>query len=129
MKNILTPAFDPAEELISMEGDHNKNLVAFIDYTCPHTRRLRGVLRRSLEKFKSLNITVAFRFAPTEQQQTESAELASRAAIAANQQGCFAIMHRALFEEEPYYTRDNLAELANRLGYRASTETREEGEI
>ncbi|GAA0405330.1 hypothetical protein GCM10009133_12440 [Cocleimonas flava] len=116
MKNHLIPAFGADNELFYVKGNPNNNLVAFVDYTCPYSRRLRSVLERSSEKFKHLNLTLAIRLAPTEQRRTESAELAIRAAIAANKQGKFPAMHDALFEEQPEYSQDSLIKLAEHLG-------------
>ena len=70
-------------------------VVVFTDYQCPYCGRYEKTLERLIEKNSHIQVRVVQLPLSMHQQ----AEAAARAALAADQQGAFAMMHRALFAE------------------------------
>lgn len=107
------------ERDILLDGDGQVEIVWYVDYTCRHTRRIRDIIRRSPQRFGAQSTAIVIRFI-VPQQDDRGAELAARAAIAAERQGRFADMNHALFEARPDFTRDAVEDLASDLGLDAA---------
>lgn len=110
----LYPSFEPTSDILIQEGG-SQNIVWFVDYTSPETRRLRDMLQRSVHRFDELSFSFAVRFFP-DGKRGPSSEIAARAAIAAHQQNQFLDMHRALFAAGPEYTEAGVQNIARDLG-------------
>src|ERR1700687_5278369 len=89
-------------------------VVMYGDYLCPYCRRLRTVLKR-LRQALGERLAYAFRHFPNERAHP-GAELMSRAAEAAGQQGRFWEMHDLLYEKEPPLTEKDVLDFAASLG-------------
>jgi protein-disulfide isomerase len=88
-------------------------LVEYGDYQCPYSRAAHASLK-DLQRRLGSQLCFVYRHFP----QTEKhpfAELAAEAAEAAAEQGKFWEMHNALFELQPQFGPDLIAELAERL--------------
>lgn len=97
---------------LSPEGGRTE-VVWFIDFACRHTRRIRDVLLRTVKRFGPKRVTMRVRFLPAHGD--ASARLAARAAVAADAQGRYIDMHRALFATTDGYTHDSVLALAREL--------------
>ncbi len=115
MSGTLTEAFDADRDILLNAPDGKTKLVWYVDFACPHTRLIRDVLLRSAGRFGNPNVSVAIRFFPSEQDH-DGGELAARAAIAADAQGKYFEMHRALFAMPLPYSRPLIEEAASDIG-------------
>lgn len=107
--------FDPDRDILMGDGGGKVQIVWYVDYACPHTRRIRDIVGRSPERFGAQNASVAVRFiAPVDD--TTGSDMAARAALAAERQGRFLDMHQALFDHRPRFTREAVTRLARRMG-------------
>lgn len=132
MSHSLAHGFDPETDIIPGGADGRVQIVWYVDYACPHTRRMRDIIRRSPERFGGQNASVALRFI-LPNKDADGSELAARAAFAAERQGKFWEMHEALFRAPPHYTPMRVMRLAQRLGldiarFRADLESDAAGE-
>ncbi len=75
-------------------------LVEFVDYECPHCKRLQPVLRQLVDEYRG-DVRVFFKHYPLPQH--ENARLAAEAAVAAHKQGKF-----WQFEEKLWANQDSL---------------------
>ena len=116
MTGILQDPLDPDRDILIGEPGGEADLVWYVDFACPHTRRIRDILIRTAERFGAENVTLALRFYPG-QTKDDGAEIAARAAIAAANQGRYLDMHTALFSRPPRYTRELVIELARHLDF------------
>ncbi|MBP0483820.1 Na+/H+ antiporter NhaA [Sagittula salina] len=113
MAHDLECTYDPDRDIV-LEGGGEVEIIWYVDYTCRHTRRIRDIIRRSPKRFGEQSTATVVRFIMPEEGD-RGAELAARAAIAAERQGKFADMHRLLFEQPPQYTQEGLENLARHL--------------
>lgn len=99
-----------------MSRNHKKivDLVAFIDYTSLISRSARGILVNAVEQNKE-HINFSYRFFPSESRSPES-EIAAKAAIAADLQGKFEVMHEQLMTHEKDFCNEDVTSMANNLG-------------
>ncbi len=111
MADKLIRDFDDSLEFVLGDAQGRVKLVWYIDYTCHHTRRVRDLLRRSVDRFGQQDAGLAIRFAPSSERASQSV-LACQAAIAAGWQGKFLEMHVALFETVEGYAESNLLQCA-----------------
>ncbi|MEO1037304.1 MAG: Na+/H+ antiporter NhaA [Pseudomonadota bacterium] len=114
MTSRLEPAFSQQQDLIYQSGASGTDVVVFIDYTEPRVKRMRGVIGRSAERFRKLDVSLAYRLTPSPER-GEPAVLAARAAIAAARQGRFTAMHDALFDNEPDFTLESVRAIAEQM--------------
>ena len=96
MTDILHDPYDPATDLTIGSAKGETALVWYVDYTCPSTRTVADLLRQAATSFGEDALVLAVRQAPSPKRLPGS-DLASRAAVAAAQQGKFAQMSDALF--------------------------------
>lgn len=111
----LKHAFDPDRDILPWLGGGKVLIVWYVDYACPHTRRIRDIMSRAPERFGAQHASVAIRFIEPINDRTGS-DFAARAALAAHCQGDFLAMHDALFAHKPHFTRDSVMALAQRIG-------------
>ncbi|MFW2588728.1 Na+/H+ antiporter NhaA [Sagittula sp. SSi028] len=114
MAQELNCTYVPDRDFL-LDGEGSVEIIWYVDYTCPHTRRVRDIVRRSPARFGAQSTAVVVRFILPDHDDA-GAELAIRAAIAAHQQGQFAELHTALFEAKPPFTQESIEELASGLG-------------
>ncbi len=114
MAGYLFPEFDAERDIMIGEADARTALVWFIDFTDPLTRRMRGVMQRSVNRLGPQNAGLAVRYLP-DPAYGASADIAARAAIAAHAQGRHMEMHRALFSRPPRYSEGLVIALAETL--------------
>jgi len=94
-------------------GNNNAKvtLVEFFDYQCVHCRQMAPVINNLLQKDK--NLRVVYKefpiFGP-------SSEMASRAALAAIQQGKYKTFHHALMQAQPPMTKEKVINVAKDVG-------------
>jgi NhaA family Na+:H+ antiporter len=111
----LLQAIDPdTDHVRGAWSDEAVFVVGYQDFLCPYCRRLRPVIRRVSEVLGDRFVYV-FRHFPNERA-NPGAELASRAAEAAAEQGRFFEMHDAIFDRELPIRREELVELARGIG-------------
>ncbi|MBN7784910.1 Na+/H+ antiporter NhaA [Ponticoccus gilvus] len=115
MSHTLARGFDRDTDIIPGGAGGRVQIVWYVDYACPHTRRMRDIIRRSPERFGGQNASVALRFILPRDDDSGS-ELAARAAFAAWRQDRFWDMHEALFRAPPSYTPMRVMRIAQRLG-------------
>ncbi|MGR3793484.1 Na+/H+ antiporter NhaA [Vannielia sp. SX4] len=115
MAPTLAKPFDAERDILLGEGTGRVKTVWFVDYACPHTRRIRDIVQRSPGRFGAQNASTAVRFIEPEND-TDGSEHAARAAIAAHRQGRFIEMHQALFESPPKFSPTKVERLAEKLG-------------
>lgn len=114
MAHDLQCSYTPDRDIL-LAGEGRVEVIWYVDYTSRHTRRVRDIIRRSPQRFGDQSMSLVVRFIlPNEDD--AGAELAARAAIAAQMQGKFAEMHPALFDAAPDYTQDSLEALAQEHG-------------
>ncbi|MFV0645882.1 MAG: Na+/H+ antiporter NhaA [Sphingomonadaceae bacterium] len=114
MADVLTPPFSNHTDIVLYSGSGH-HVVWFVDYSNRITRKIRDVLQRTLQRYSSFDIALAVRFYP-EPDQGDAGVIAAKAAIAAEQQGKFAVMHHALFKADPHFTRESVIEIAREAG-------------
>jgi NhaA family Na+:H+ antiporter len=95
-------------------GEDAVTVVAYQDFLCPYCRRLRPVFVRLRETLGD-RLVYVFRAFPLERA-NPGAELAARAAEAADRQRRFFDMHDRLFDHELPIGRDELVATATELG-------------
>ncbi len=89
-------------------------VVAYLDYQCPYSKRLMPTLYELAELFPSdLRVVIKHHPLPTH----ANAALAAAAAIGAQRQGRFWVMHDTLFENQQSLEREALLGHAGRLGF------------
>lgn len=114
MKSRLVPPFSRERDLLLNDG-RSHSVVWFVDYTSRTTRRVRDIVRRSVERFSDHDLALSVRFFP-DPRKGEPARLAASAAIAASRQGRFPAMHDALFRADAPFSRQSLTEIADKIG-------------
>lgn len=102
------------DHLRGIPRDDSVVVVAYQDFLCPYCRRLRPVLRR-LRTALDDRLVYAFRHFPIERA-NRGAELAARAAEAADLQGKFFEMHDRIFDRELPIGRAELIAAAREIG-------------
>lgn len=89
-------------------------IVAYLDYQCPYSKRLMPTLYELAELYpEDLRIVVKHHPLPMH----GNARLAAIAAIAAQRQGRFWVMHDVLFEHQKSLERGAILDHAGRLGF------------
>jgi protein-disulfide isomerase len=98
-----------------MKGSKNAGvvLVEYGDYQCPYSRQAHAAVK-DLQQRLGDQLCFVYRHFPLTGKHPY-AELAAEAAEAAGEQGKFWEMHDALFELQPQFGPDLIAELAERL--------------
>ena len=114
MVHQLSRPFDAENDILLGEAGGRVEITWYVDYTCPHTRRIRDILRRSPARFGRDGASVAVRFIIPHNDE-DGAAIAARAAVAAHRQDRFSDMHRALFDAPPDYSVETVEELARDL--------------
>lgn len=106
-KNVLFSAKSPSA------GNPNGSLVLveFFDYQCGHCRNMAGDVTRLIEKNPQLK--VIFKQFPIF---GKVSELAARAALAAQQQGKFLVLHEALMQQEKRLDPQLILKIAKKAG-------------
>src|SRR3954468_20340370 len=113
--SVLQRPVDPNRDHI--RGRYAPGAVSFVlygDYLCPYCRRLRHVIGR-LREVLGDRLAYVFRHYPNERAHP-GAELISRAAEAAGNQGRFWEMHDWLYEQDPLPGFNQVRAFAKRLG-------------
>lgn len=114
MSETLTPPFDATSELLIGSPAARAKLVWFVDFSCVHTRSIRDLIYRSVQRFTPEDVAVEVRVLP--EHADRSAELAARAGVAAARQGKYLDMHRALFRRETDYSEETIRMAAEEAG-------------
>ena len=104
-------------------ADANVVIVVFTDYRCPICRRTDGALERLLDS--DPGVRVHFKDWPI---LGEASRLGARAALAAERQGKYLPMHRALMNDPAPLTVERLSQIARRAGVDADRLTRDMAE-
>lgn len=115
MSDTLTPPFDPDREIVLFGEGGDVKLIWFIDFTNPHTRRIRKTTWQAGEQIDSKTTVLGVRFSCLGKER-DGAEIAARAAIAAHAQGRYNDMHERLFEHDAVFSEEIVTELAEDLG-------------
>src|SRR3954467_10388214 len=113
--SLLQRPIDPNRDHI--RGRYAPGAVSFVlygDYLCPYCRRLRHVIGR-LREVLGESPAFVFRHYPNERAHP-GAELISRAAEAAGNQGRFWDVHDWLYDQDPPPGIDQVREFAQSLG-------------
>ena len=106
-----TDLFRPGDGLIAGNPDGDVTVVEFFDYNCGYCRRAFKDLAKLIETDK--NVRVVLKEFPIF---GEPSEAAARAAIAAQKQGKYFEMHRALLETPGRASKEKALEIAEKLG-------------
>ncbi len=109
----LTLAVDPRTDAVRGPADAPITIIQFADFECPHSRNAQGALQKLLRENPD-KIRLVFKHFPLPSYQ--SAFLAARASLCAQQQGRFWEYHDALFSATPPFSRPDLELLAARIG-------------
>lgn len=88
-------------------------LVEFVDYECPHCKRLQPVLRQAVDEFPN-DVRVVMKHYPLSQH--TNARLAATAAVAAHMQGKFWPYSEKVWENSEFLTPALLEKLAKDVG-------------
>lgn len=99
----------------AVKGNPNApvTLVEFVDYECPHCKRVQPVLRQVMEEFSN-QVKVVFKHYPLGQH--TNARLAAEAAVAAQRQGKFWAYNDKIWENSESLTPALLEQLAKDAG-------------
>ena len=114
LPRVLDRPVDPAVDHMKGSVDAPYQLVEYGDYECPFCARSTGVTRELCERFGA-ELCYVFRHLPLPDVHPH-AELASRAALAADRQGRFWDMHDLLFEHQDQLELEDLVGYAGDLG-------------
>ncbi len=95
------------------EGNENAEIIVveFLDYQCPHCKKMKPVIRQLLESDK--NIRVVYRDLPL---LGPTSIEAAKVVIAARQQGKYLDLHNALLEAKNPLSSEQIYELAEKTG-------------
>ena len=110
---VFNPTPDPADVVV----------VVFTDYRCPVCRRTDGALERLLAS--DPHVRVHFKDWPI---LGEASRLGAQAALAAERQGKYLALHRALMEDPAPLSAERLPELARKAGLDADRLARDMAE-
>lgn len=88
-------------------------IVEFADFECPHCRTASGIMKSISEKYGD-EIVLYFKQYPLPSH--ANAEIAARAAVAANNQGKFWPMHDEIFKNQRALSYDKIVGFGQRLG-------------
>jgi len=94
-------------------GTARVTLVEFVDYECPHCKRVQSVLRQAVDEFPN-DVRVVMKHYPLSQH--TNARLAANAAVAAHMQGKFWPYSEKVWENSEFLTPALLEKLAKEVG-------------
>jgi 2-hydroxychromene-2-carboxylate isomerase len=114
LPRVLDRPVKPGVDHIRGPEDAPLTLVEYADFECPFCARATGVSRELRDRFGS-DVRYAFRHLPLPDVHPH-AELAARAAVAADHQGRFWDMHDTLFEHQDQLELEDLVGYAAELG-------------
>lgn len=108
----LRAEYDPGDPWLGAELP-TVTIVAYLDYQCPYSKRLVPTLYELVELYpQDVRVVIGHHPLPMH----PNARLAASAAIAAQRQGRFWVMHDALFEDQKALDRTAVVGTAVRLG-------------
>jgi protein-disulfide isomerase len=86
-------------------------VVEFLDYQCPHCKHVDPFIEQLLSK--DANVRVVFKQFPIF---GETSEFAARAALAAQQQGKYLVLHKALIQAKGRFSDQQILDIAKAAG-------------
>lgn len=108
---FIKPLFHQANDPVIGNPNGKVTLVEFFDYQCPHCIDMGPALEAAIKN--NANLRVVFKEWPI---RGPASEFASRAALAANKQGKYLALHKALLNAGKPLTQDLILELAKTAG-------------
>lgn len=114
MTDTSVSRFNPDRDILFGEADGRADLVWYLDFCDPMSRRIRDVLRRTVDRFGTGNARLATRFLPSSDASL-GGEIAARAAIAAFRQLYHVGMNQLLFDHDAPFDEAVVVELATEL--------------
>ncbi|MDX2022089.1 MAG: thioredoxin domain-containing protein [Deltaproteobacteria bacterium] len=112
-RNPTVVKLDPTGAPIKGSSTGRVTLVEFVDYECPHCKRVQPVLRQVVDEFPN-DVRVVMKHYPLSQH--TNARLAATAAVAAHMQGKFWPYSEKVWENSEFLTPALLEKLAKDVG-------------